>query len=276
MPSPWCLSIVRSTARARGSSGARVSAALAALSGLSGCAPELVLGEWRCGENDAEMATPDPSAAIALPWSSGFERRFCDYTQLAGFCLTEPLASSTIVSSPVHGGRHAAAYQVNSADPDGTQARCVRQGGLPVDALYSVWFFLPRTATNDDVWNLVHFQGGTPVEQHGLWDISLVNGKDGQLEAVVYDFLHGEVYRPTSPVPVPIQTWFQLEFRLKRAANALGEVALYQDGRLLFEKKNLITDDTTWGQWFVGNYATRLSPPDFTLYVDDVAIRAMR
>ncbi|HEX6242688.1 MAG TPA: heparin lyase I family protein, partial [Polyangiales bacterium] len=78
------------------------------------------------------------------------------------------------------------------------------------------------------------------------------------------------------PVPVPINTWFQLEFHLKRAADASGEVALYQDGQRLIEEKNLITDDSSWGQWYVGNFATALTPADFTLYVDDVTISATR
>jgi hypothetical protein len=77
-------------------------------------------------------------------------------------------------------------------------------------------------------------------------------------------------------VPIPIQAWFQLELHLKRAADATGEVALYQDGQLLIDQKGLRTDDTSWGQWYVGNYADALTPPDFTLYVDDVTIRGTR
>lgn len=249
-------------------------AVLAAVGALGACAPELRVGSWTCAENGREVEVPDLGDPIAVPWATGFEARFCDYTELAGFCYTEPSASYSLVSSPVHSGRHAAAFRVNSSDTNGKQARCVRQGALPAEALYSVWFLLPRTATNDAVWNLVHFQGGTPTEQHGLWDISLVNGRDGRLEAVVYDFLNGAVYRPLTPVPVPIGAWFQLELHLKRAADATGEVALYQDGVLLLEKKSLITDDSSWGQWYVGNFATGLTPSDFTLYVDDVAIRS--
>lgn len=243
---------------------------------LAACAPELTVGAWTCTGDRAEVEEPDLGDPIAVPWESGFEARFCDYTQLAGFCYTEPSASYSLVTSPVHSGRYAAAFRVDSSQSDGKQARCVRQGAQPVDAFYSVWFLLPRTATNDAVWNLVHFQGGTPTGQHGLWDISLLNGRDGRLEAFVYDFLNGEIYRAPTPVPVPIGAWFQFEFHLKRAADATGTVALYQDGLLLFEKKGLITDDSSWGQWYVGNFATGLTPSDFTLYVDDVAIRSTR
>jgi hypothetical protein len=61
---------------------------------------------------------------------------------------------------------------------------------------------------------------------------------------------------------------------LKRAADATGEVALYQDGELLIQATDLITDDSSWGQWYVGNLAQGLTPPDSTLYVDDVTLRA--
>jgi hypothetical protein len=152
----------------------------------------------------------------------------------------------------------------------------VRQGALPPNAYYGAWFFLPQSATSNAVWNLVHFQGGSPAGQHGLWDVSLVNGADGQLEAVVYDFLGGNVYRAASPVAVPINAWFHLEFHLKRATDASGEVALYQNGERLLERTGLRTDDSDWGQWYVGNFANALTPSDFTLYVDDVTIRATR
>jgi hypothetical protein len=147
---------------------------------------------------------------------------------------------------------------------------------FPAAAYYGAWYFIPATATNTALWNLVHFRGGTSAQQHGLWDISLVNGANGALEAVVFDFLNGTTRRASRPTPVPIGEWFHLELYLKRAADATGEVALYQDDQLLFEAKNLITDDTSWGEWYVGNLATRLAPRDSTLYVDDVTIRSTR
>ena len=79
---------------------------------------------------------------------------------------------------------------------------------------------------------------------------------------------------PTSPIP--IGEWFHLELYLKRATDATGEIALYQDGELLIEATDLITDDSSFGQWYVGNYADGRTPADSTLYVDDVTIRSDR
>lgn len=249
--------------------------ALAAAGALGACQPDLNVGEWRCAPGvDARIA--DANDPIAPEWSTGFEDQFCDYTELAGFCYAAPNASYTTVTSPVHSGRYAAAFKVNADDPDGYQTRCVRQGELPTAAYYGAWYFVPERASDPGLWNLVHFQGGDRSAQHGLWDISLVSRDSGELEVVVFDFLNGMARSPEPPTPIPIGEWFHLELYLKRAADATGEVALYQDGELVIRATDLITDDSSWGQWYVGNLAQGLTPPDSTLYVDDVTIRSTR
>ena len=237
--------------------------------------PTLVVGKWMCLQGDAATRV-DQTDPIGMPWSTGFEHGFCDYEELAGFCYNEMLSSYETVTSPVHSGRYAAAFHVTGDNLAGHQTRCVRQGELPTAAYYGVWYLVPAHATSNDLWNLVHFQGGDSTAQHGLWDISLENDSNGDLQVFVFDFLNGRQYRSSTPNPIPIGTWFHLELFLKRAADATGEVALYQDGQLLFDMTNLVTDDTSWGQWYVGNYATGLSPPDSTLYVDDITIRSTR
>jgi hypothetical protein len=240
------------------------------------CEPTLSVGEWKCSPNGTSTVAPDKTAPIAVPWSTSFENRFCDYTEAAGFCYLGEPATYETVTSPVHSGRHSAAFTVQAGDPAGYQARCVRQGVLPKAAVYGAWYYIPAFAENSALWNLVHFQGGDTSAQHGLWDISLVNSPNGNLEAVVYDFLNGIAHSPTAPVPVPIGSWVHFELYLSRAVDATGEVALYQDGRLLLQVTNIVTDDTNWGQWYVGNLATGLVPADSTLYVDDVTISAVR
>jgi len=212
------------------------------------------------------------TSPVAVPWSNGFEHQFCDYAQPRGFCYAFGHASYEIVTSPVHSGRYAAAFAIDSADSNSVQARCVRQGALPTVAYYGAWYYVPELAHSTQLWNLLHFQGGDPRVQHGLWDVSLVSGSAGDLELFVFDFLNGQMRVSPQPVPVPIGAWFHVQLYLKRAPDATGEVALYQDGQLLFDAPNLVTDDTTWGQWYVGNLANGLAPPASTLYVDDVTI----
>jgi hypothetical protein len=244
---------------------------LAASYSLFGCEPKLVVGQRTCTDGDAS-AMPAQTDPIAVPWSTSFENGFCDYTQLAGFCFADPAASYEIVTSPVHSGEFAAAFSVTTADPTGYQARCVRQGALPSAAYYGAWYYVPTLATNSALWNLLHFQGGDPSSQHNLWDISLSNAANGDLQLFVFDSLNGAILTPANLTPIPIATWFHIEFYLERAADATGKIALYQDGQLLLDASGLITDDSTWGQWYVGNIASGLTPPESTLYVDDVSI----
>jgi hypothetical protein len=246
----------------------------ASLSMLLACQPELTVGTWACAIHADMPLKTDP---VVSPWSTGFEDQFCDYTEQAGFCYTEANASYEIVTSPVHSGHFAAAFSVLAGDANGYQTRCVRQGSLPTAAYYGAWYFIPQRPTVTALWNLVHFQGGDPASSaHGLWDISLEDGTNGDLQLVVYDFVNSMTRRATPSVPVPIARWFHVELYLERAPDPTGEIALYQDEQLLLDVKNIKTDDSSWGQWYVGNLASGLSPRASTLYVDDVTIRSTR
>jgi hypothetical protein len=176
----------------------------------------------------------------------------------------------------VHTGRYAAEFTVDSSDTTSNQARCVRQGALPTEAYYGAWYFVPVLATfnnntNASAWNLWHFQG-QDSSQAGLWDVSLINATDGSLQLLIYDFVNNTVRKPANPPAIPIGSWFHIQFYLKRAADATGTIRLYQNGQLLLEKSDLKTDDSSSGQWYVGNLAKELTPPITTLYVDDVTI----
>jgi hypothetical protein len=253
---------------------ARMTAVSLLIATCASCEPELIVGEWTCSTESNGPNPASPTDPVGVPWSTGFEERFCEYTEVAGFCYADANASYEVVTSPVHSGRYAAAFHVSASDRTALQARCVRQGVLPAEGYYGAWYFVPNLATNTAVWNLIHFQGGQPSGQHGLWDVSLVNTPQGELRLVVFDFLGGMVRSPSDTPAIPIGEWFHLQLYLKRAADRTGSVALYQDGRKVFEVTNIVTDDSRWGQWYVGNYADGVLPADSTLYVDDVTISA--
>jgi hypothetical protein len=241
---------------------------------LTACQPALVVGEWKCPEEDPDAAQQDIRDPIPVPWTSGFENRFCDYTQPGGFCYGGARASFHVVSSPVHSGDFAAAFTATGSDEAGApeqRTRCARQGSLPEAAYYGAWYYVPVAASNGGIWNLFHFQGanGGNGVPHGLWDVSLTNAPSGQLRIRLYDFFRRD--NIDGPV-IPIGAWFHLELYLKRAKDASGEVVLYIDGEKGPSRTDVITDDTDWGQWHVGNYVTTLTPPDSTVYVDDITI----
>lgn len=254
--------------------------AIAVLLCFGACKQPLVVGEYKCPVSSPEAGSPpskyDP---IAVPWSAGFENQFCDYpsSEEPGWCYGFPPASFRVVSSPVHTGQFAAEFTVLTGTDGGAQpqARCSRQGVFPAEAYYGAWYYIPEVATNKGNWNLFHFQGGNSdaTSIKNLWDVSLVNGPTGDLTLIVFDDLEGGKH-PTSTKSVPIGKWFHIVFYWKRAKDTSGEVALYQDAERVADLTNLMTDNTDWGQWYVGNLADTLQPPRSTVYVDDITIRA--
>jgi len=243
------------------------------------CRQPLVVGEYKCPVHSIDGGSPptrtDP---ISVPWSTGFENQLdCDYREVAGFCYGFPPGLFRVVASPVHTGQFAAEFIVLTGTDAGAapQGRCVREGIFPTQAYYGAWYYISESATNTGLWNLFHFQGGE--DYHGLWDISLANnGATGPLNLHLHGFLPKSA-EGDGP-PVPIGSWFHLEFYWKRAKDTSGEVALYQDGTRVLEFPNIVSDDsgTGQGQWYVGNLATALQPPQSTVYVDDITIRATR
>jgi hypothetical protein len=237
-------------------------------------------GSWRCGAARL-FIPPDGSPVVAgknLPvtpgWSTSFEDGFCGYSDATGFCYSDPDAKYRLVESPARTGRRAAAFDITTqANKDGRQARCVREGLLPGDAVYGAWFYLPSGTTTNGNWNLMHFQGSDDTELRGLWDISVVEAEAGTLRPLVRGFLGAGTLMPSDEVMLPTNEWFALHFRLRRDATAAGAVALYLNGQLIVEASDIVTDDSTWGQWYVGNLASQLNPPQSTIYVDDVTIR---
>jgi hypothetical protein len=209
---------------------------------------------------------------LVVPWSTGFEPGDA-WKPGDPTCYATGGASFQIVTSPVHSGQHAAAFTVNTAIASPSQTRCFEQGVLPTAGYYGAWYFVPAQATNTGNWNLLHFQGADVADgnaAHGLWDVSLANATDGTLHAAVYDFLRTRVLQ--TPASIPTGVWVHLEAFLQRAADGTGRFTLRSNGQVAVDLTGLTTDDSRWGQWFVGNYATALSPASSTLYVDDVTI----
>jgi hypothetical protein len=237
------------------------------------CQPNLDIGGWRCSEDGSESTIPKETAPVTLPWSTGFENRYCDYTELAGFCYAIDSASYELVTSPVHSGNYAAAFTVRTAEGGESQARCVRQGELPTAAYYGAWYYITEAASSPTNWNLFHFRGGANLPlAPGFLDVSLVNENDA-LRVAVFGPRHRALADAADSPAIPIGEWFHVQLYLKRASGTDGEVALYVNDQEVFDAENVTTDDgASLGLWFLGNLATDLTPSDVTLYVDDVTI----
>lgn len=213
---------------------------------------------------------------LPAPWQTSFDDGFCSYQYQAGFCYADASSSYRLVTSPAHTGPFAAAFDLEGGDGMGArQTRCVREGVLPDEAYYGAWYYVPSELSGARDWNLFHFQGGEPGQRlGGLWDVSLAE-RDGSLGASVLDLRTNDRHDPAPARPIPLDRWFQLEFYLRSAPDTTGVVALYQDGEELVRVADVITNDTPFSQWYVGNYAGTIAAnsPTSTVYVDDVTVR---
>lgn len=268
----------RTSGRAR--SAKCVAAALAVASVAGACEPKLTVGTWNCpapARSADGGVLPMDTDPLPVPWSTSFETGLCDWDRASGFCYGDPHAEFEVVSSPTHSGDKALAFTVTPGDMNGRQARCVREGALPTEAIYGAWFYVPELATNTGNWNLMHFQGSVPPAMPAnWWDVSLVNDTGGGLVPQVLNYVGQSPLKPLvykSATEIVAARWFHLEFHWLRASDTTGEFWLLQDGQQVAHEAGIATDDADWGQWYVGNLATGLDQPDSTVYVDDVSIR---
>jgi hypothetical protein len=245
------------------------------------CEPTVVIGS--CPQTSAVDAGAAGASSnqdlVTTPWSTGFEDGLCGYRSAGGFCYARHGASIEIVESPTpYTGKFAAAFTVagDTTTADRSQARCVREGVMPTSAYYGAWYRVPAVKSKVDNWNLFHFEGLTAEgDASPLWDVSLAENAKGGLKLTVRNF-RTATDEPVTIDRIPIDDWFHIEMQIVRSAQANGEITVYQDDVIVLNRKNLITDDTVWSQWFVGNYAKTLEPSVSTVYVDEISIREER
>ncbi|HET9930964.1 MAG TPA: hypothetical protein VFQ35_09765 [Polyangiaceae bacterium] len=250
---------------------------------LFACEPDLNVGSWKCpwpsripDGGDSVGLTPY-TGPVRVPWSTSFETDMCDYDREQGFCYASPNSSFGFIDAPAHSGRRAMAFSVSLGSTAFEQARCVREGAMPVHGMYTAWFLLPSNVTNSGTWSLVHFRGGDSdgTNLTALWDVDVSNNADnGSSYLYVYDQRRWLSITPPEKVPVPTGKWFKLDVRWRQAADESAEIELLQDGRSVLVIEGA-SDSFKWRQWYVGNWANSLSPRSNIVYVDDVAIRSL-
>ncbi len=258
---------------------------------LLGCESNSVIAKWSCPTKtdsrllgNAGTAGTAGSVSVAgvtgiagsvqavepieIPWSTGFEDAFCDYSKR---CYGSP----RIVSEPVHSGLYAAAFTVGGVGAN--QARCIVDGALPTAAYYGAWYYVPAPSADNPSWNLFHFWTENGSADGRILDVTLVNPASGDPHLIVYNFELAVLPDQSRKPKVPFDSWFHIEMYLKRAVDDTGELILYQDGTIIFQATKVKTDNSSGrGVWHVGSWVADDTPGASTLYVDDITIRATR
>ena len=153
-----------------------------------------------------------------------------------------------------------------------------RSEGLPVEAYYSAWFYVPSPITATEYWLFSKFRSRTvasdPSTFVDVWDMD-IRVQDGTMRFALYHHDSGDVAPLASPL-VPLGRWFQLEALLRPTPDASGRLSVWVDGTLCYDLVDMPTMPTSYAEWSVGGIAELITPPQATLYVDDAAVSIRR
>jgi hypothetical protein len=218
-------------------------------------------------------------------WTSTFEGgTFDEWTNVGGSASAYPDPGDTIVASTsyAHHGRYAAELTID-AGPNGTQenAGLNRKGGLPVEAYYSAWYYLPRTITVGTFWILFKFRLRTDVNdantENEFYDLELTNAADGSLTLLLYDHQSGADVPIAAPAPVvPVSVWFQIEAFYRNAQDDSGQLTIWLDDRMVVDVSGQPMAPTPWVEWDAVNVGENLTPSTAVVAIDDCAISLSR
>jgi hypothetical protein len=220
--------------------------------------------------------------AASLLWSATFE--VGDLSEWSGdghggtFVDNTPVAPAATLTV-AHHGRYAGMATVTPVPGTASINYLFRDQPSEPAAYYSAWFYIPSSFTVKSWLSLIHFNGsgsGDGKNLSAIWDLNLYPRADGSLVAHLYDFVSQTNLEQTLPAPVPVATWVHFEVFFRKAADATGEVAVWQDGVSILDRRNVMTAATDWVQWAAGVSSDDVAPPTAVVYVDDAAISLSR
>lgn len=125
----------------------------------------------------------------------------------------------------------------------------------------------------------MHFVGsqtGDGRDEVALWDLDLRSAPDGTLALYAYEFGATKQYDPQLPQPFPIGVWVKVEILFRKASDASGRFAVYQDGALLLDLSGVRTAPNDWLRWSLGSASGDIVPSPAELYIDDATISLSR
>ena len=154
-----------------------------------------------------------------------------------------------------------------------------REQPSPPEAYYGAWFFIPTTLQINSWLSLHHF-GYHPTagstDTMPVWDFHVYPTSNGALAARLYESSTVKNFEQPDPVPVATATWIHFEIFYRKAADATGEIIVWQDGVQILDLANALTAPTDWVQWDAGGGSNDIAPSPAFVYLDDATISLAR
>jgi hypothetical protein len=233
----------------------------------------------------APACTPHAQLATDLLWISTFEGGdFREWSDPGGGGPT-PQGAPTVVGTSTeqaHRGRYAAKLTIVPTTPDVQGlASLMRKSGLPAEAYYSAWYYVPSPVTVDKFWTIfklrVRAVADDVATEAELYDANIRSQPSGELRFWIYDHrIAGQIPQQTSEPVVPVGQWFHVEAFYRNAQDNTGRATFWFNGQLVADVDGVAMGPTPWVEWDAVNIGANLSPIPVTIYVDDAAISRSR
>lgn len=219
---------------------------------LTGCGDSVLLGDYLVWHASHETGDLDEWSPPSIEGDS--------------------IVDATVTDERAHRGSHSLKLMGTGAESNigaGFDFNVTRE------AYFSAWFYIPEAYDAVESWLLMAFasrgSGCTdPDELCAGVDLRLRSVPSGDLLLYVFNSEPDALQPPLSDPPyfVPIDRWFHVEVRYRRAIDHSGRFHVWVDGEPLFRFEGWRTAEFDNLFWGLGN------PPgdDALLYADDAAI----
>jgi hypothetical protein len=219
-------------------------------------------------------------------WSARFEgNSFAEWSAVSGRGATAFPSNNDFIevsSERAHNGTYAAKLTLD-ASADGVQQNALlsRAGGLPQEAYYSAWYYLPRSVTVGAFWVIFKFRLRTvdsdASTEAEFYDLDLLDLPTGEMTAILYN--HRSARNIPLDVPdlvVPVGAWFQVEAFYRNTNDTTGRLTYWLDGRQIIDITGQAMAPTEWIEWDACNVGENLNPSPAVLFIDDCAVSNTR
>lgn len=226
----------------------------------------------------------DLEVGSELYWSARHEvGDFSEWTGVAGGGVETTNSNAVeVTTTQAHGGTRSARLTISGAGAGSQQnAILMRSGGLPVEAFYSAWYYLPQTVSVGTFWVIMKFRArdtaDDPSTVRELYDLDLTNSDTGEMSLRLFDHRRGGDVPLEVPAPVvPVGRWFHVEGFYRNAQDGTGRVTYWLDGRQLVDLRGQVTGPNPWVGWQACSVGVDLSPATAVLFVDDAAVSRVK
>jgi hypothetical protein len=228
---------------------------------------------------------PDLDVGSDVLWSARFESgAFDEWTSVPGRgAQAFPTPNTIEVSTErAHKGSHAARLTI-AASTDGVQQNALlsRAGGLPIEAYYSAWYYLPRSVTVGTYWVIFKFRqravANDDASASEFYDLDLQDLPSGEMTLLLFDHRVGRNIPLDIPDPVvPVGLWFHVEAFYRNAPDTTGRLIYWLDGQPIKEISGQAMAPNDWIEWDACSVGEALTPSPAVLFIDDCAVSRTR